>query len=114
MKDRDEAVNQVDSETSDSEDEPKVFHEENLVIISSSEKISMMRWMYHLKNNWGRLMKENTRLLVLAGVHGKEDGTLGENEFEGKDNFVKDSEGQVEFLKSEFKRTSRKRKFSLM
>ena len=71
MKDRDEAVNQVDSETSDSEDEPKVFHEENLVIISSSEKISMMRWMYHLKNNWGRLMKENTRLLVLAGVHGK-------------------------------------------
>ena len=104
MKNSDEVEEQVDSETSDSDsdDEPKVFHEENLVIISSKEKISMNRWRIHLKKNWGRLMKENTRLLVLAGVHGKEDGALGENEVEGRDNFVKDSEGQVELLKREF------------
>ena len=48
-------------------------------------------------------MKENTRLLVLAGVHGKEDGVLGENEVKGKDNFVKDSEGQLEFLAEKFR-----------
>ena len=75
------------SETSDSDSDdepPKVFHEENLVIISSNEKINMMRWRSHLKENWERLMKENTRLLVLAGVHGKEDGRLGENEERGK------------------------------
>ena len=98
-------VKQTDSETSDSnsdDEPPKVFHEESLVIVSSNEKISMMKWRGHLKENWERLMKENTRLLVLAGVHGKEDGRLGENEVEGKDNFVKDSEGQIEFLREKF------------
>ena len=44
-------------------------------------------------------MKENTRLLVLAGVHSKEDGALGANEVEGRDNFVKDSELKVKGLK---------------
>ena len=98
---------------SDSDDEPpKVFHEENLVIISSNERINMMRWRSHLKKNWERLMKENTRLLVLAGVHGKEDGRLGENEVEGKDNFVKDSEGQVEFLKEKFENDIQKKNIS--
>ena len=51
--------NQSDLETtdSDSDDEPpKVFHEENLVIISSNEKISMVKWRGHLKNNWEKLM----------------------------------------------------------
>ena len=37
-------------------------------------------------------MKENTRLLVLAGVHGKEGGELG---VKGKDNFVEDSERRL-------------------
>ena len=48
-------------------------------------------------------MKENTRLLVLAGVHGKEDGELGGNEVKGKDNFVEDSERQVGRLTKKFK-----------
>ena len=73
------------------------------MIVSSNEKISMMKWRGHLKENWERLMKENTRLLVLAGVHGKKDGVLGENEVKGKEDFVKDSEGQVKYLKKEFK-----------
>ena len=108
-------VKQPVSETSDSDSEdepPKVFHEENLVIISSNEKINMMRGRSHLKENWERLMKENTRLLVLAGVHGKEDGRLGENGVEGKDNFVKDSEGQVEFLKDKFGNDIQKKNIS--
>ena len=106
MNDGQEVENQVDSDTSDSDsdEEPKIFHEENLVIISSNEKISMNRWRIHLKNNWERLMKENTRLLVLAGVHGEKDGRLGANEVEGRDNFVKDSEGQLELLKKDFTR----------
>ena len=45
----------------------------------------------------------NTRLLVLAGVHGKEDGELGGNEVKGKDNFVEDSERQVGRLTKKFK-----------
>ena len=55
--------NEEETSDSDSDEEPKVFHEENLVIISSNEKISMNRWRIHLKNNWERLMKENTQLL---------------------------------------------------
>ena len=53
--------------------------------------------------NWDRLMKENMRLLVLAGVHGKEDGELGGNEVKGKDNFVEDSEGHVGRLTKKLK-----------
>ena len=93
-----------DSTESDSEDEePKVFQEENLVIISSKEPINMLQWSEHLEENWSRLMKENTRLLVLAGVHGKEDGELGGNEVKGKDNFVEDSERQVGRLTMKFR-----------
>ena len=55
--------NQVDSETSDSDsdEEPKVFHEEDLVIISSNEKISMTKWRSDLKHDWERLMKEKEK-----------------------------------------------------
>ena len=63
----------------------------------------MLQWSEHLEENWSRLMKENTRLLVLAGVHGKKDGELGGNEVKGKDNFVEDSERQVERLTKKFK-----------
>ena len=53
LKNHDKVQNQLDSETSDSDsdDEPEVFHEENLVIISSNEKINMMRWSSHLRKN---------------------------------------------------------------
>ena len=87
---------------SDSESEPEVFHNEKLVIISSNEKISMFTWSVYLRKNWDRLMKENTRLLVLAGVHGNMDGRLGKNEDKERDNFVKDSEGQIQFLMDKF------------
>ena len=87
---------------SDSESEPEVFHNEKLVIISSNEKISMFTWSVYLSKNWDRLMKENTRLLVLAGVHGNMDGRLGKNEDKERDNFVKDSEGQIQFLMDKF------------
>merc|ERR1719367_2667016 len=44
------------------------------------------------------VMKENTRLLVLTGVHGQQSGELG-----GKDNgFVRDSRGQIELLKGKY------------
>ena len=40
-------------------------------------------------------MHENTRLLVLAGVHGTEDGRLGNRE----DTFVTGCEAQIELLR---------------
>merc|ERR1719367_1456455 len=44
------------------------------------------------------VMKENTRLLVLTGVHGQQSGEIG-----GKDNgFVRDSRGQIRKLEGKF------------
>ena len=42
-----------------------------------------------------QVMKENTRLLVLTGVHGRQSGKLGDDE----SGFVRDSRGQIELLK---------------
>ena len=87
---------------SDIESEPEIFHNENLVIISSSEKINMMQWKDYVHDNWDRLIKENSRLLVLAGVHGGEDGRLGRNEDRGKEAFVETSIRQIKLLKGDF------------
>lgn len=41
-------------------------------------------------------------MLVLAGIHGVEDGSIGRNEDKDEDGFVEDSKGQVRFLKRKF------------
>ena len=87
---------------SDIESEPEIFHDENLVIISSSEKINMMQWKDYVHDNWDRLIRENSRLLVLAGVHGGEDGRLGRNEDKVKEAFVETSLRQIKLLKRDF------------
>ena len=76
-----------------------LFAEEKRVIISSKDRISMRQWRTHLMSNWERLMPENTRLLVLAGIHGQEDGRLGDREEPDKAGFVEDCQKQVEILK---------------
>ena len=83
MEEQGESYTTVDSETSESDSDDEVFHEEELVVISSTDKINMLQWSEHLEENWDRLIKESTRLLVLAGVHGREDGELGGNETKG-------------------------------
>ena len=77
---------------------PEAFAQENFVVISSTIPITMRKWRLHLEKNWDTLMKENTRLLVLAGVHGDEDGQLGPNEDKEKEAFVCNSEGQIGVL----------------
>ena len=90
-----------DSE-SDSDIEPETFHHENLVIITSTMEINMMQWKMYIEENWERLMTENTRLLILAGVHGRQSGSLGANEDKVKEAFVETSLRQTELLKKEF------------
>ena len=46
------------------------FATENLVIISSKHPIQMIQWRAHLAAQWEEVMKENTRLLVVAGPMG--------------------------------------------
>ena len=113
MEEQGESYTTVDSETSESDSDDEVFHEEELVVISSTDKINMLQWSEHLEENWDRLIKESTRLLVLAGVHGREDGELGGNETKGKDNFVEDSERQLGRLRKKFKDNIQRRNIEL-
>ena len=69
------------------------------MIISARDRITMRQWRTHLAGAWERLMPENTRLLVLAGIHGQEDGRLGDREDPDEDAFVKDCHKQVNILK---------------
>ena len=46
-----------------------LFAVEKDVIISAKDRITMRQWRTHLMSDWERLMPENTRLLVLAGIH---------------------------------------------
>ena len=71
---------------------------EKYVIISASDRITMRQWRTHLASDWEKLMPENTRLLMLAGIHGQEDGRLGDREDPDEDDFVKDCHKQVEIL----------------
>ena len=68
------------------------------VVISSTERITMPKWKKYLASHWDRLMPENTRLLVFAGIHGLEDGRLGGREDRRKDGFVEDSWSQLGVL----------------
>ena len=76
-----------------------LFAVEKYVIISSKDRITMRQWRTHLACDWERLMPENTRLLVLAGIHGQDDGKLGDREDSDEDGFVKDCQKQVNILK---------------
>ena len=68
------------------------------VVISTTERIDMRTWRKYLASHWDRLMPENTRLLVLAGIHGMKDGRLGGREDRRKDGFVEDSWSLVSSL----------------
>ena len=74
------------------------FATENMVIITSTKPIQMLEWREHLLDHWEEVMKENTRLLVVSGTHGCQDGQLGDNETE-KEGFVKQSVRFVEGFK---------------
>ena len=73
------------------------FKDDHLVIITAKEKVTMPNWGDFILKEWDRLMKENTKLLVLAGVHGDEDGKVGSDD----KRFISHSEKQ----KGRFMRT---------
>ena len=50
------------------------------MIITANEAVAMFDWGDYILKEWDRLMKENTKLLVLAGVHGTEDGKVGSDD----------------------------------
>ena len=71
------------------------FEDEHLVIITANEEVAMFHWGDYILKDWDRLMKENTKLLVLAGVHGKEDGGVASDD----EMFIRHSEKQIVRIK---------------
>ena len=58
----------------------EIYTSEDLVIITSSYENTAREWRMYLTKNWNRLVRENSRILILAGIHGSDDGELGEND----------------------------------
>ena len=77
-----------------------LFAVEKYVIISARDRIDMSQLKKQLVDDWERLMPENTRLLLLAGIHGLEDGSLGDREDQEKDGFVEDLQRVIGILKT--------------
>ena len=46
------------------------FHEENFVIITSTEEIDALQQRRYLERNWSKLVTSNARIPILTGIHG--------------------------------------------
>jgi hypothetical protein len=55
----------------------KFFTAEGLVIITSKDEVSAFQWRKYVEKNWDDLKQKNAVILILAGIHGKQDGKLG-------------------------------------
>ena len=49
---------------------------ESFVLHSSNSRISVLAWRMDIEKNWRKLMHQNTKLLVLTGIHGGAKGEL--------------------------------------
>ena len=58
----------------------KIYTAEHLVIITSNYENSAREWRTYLNERWNELVRNNSRILVLAGVHGTNQGKVGDND----------------------------------
>ncbi len=75
------------------------FTNNHMVVITSNMAISMFSWKYYLEKNWNSIMEPNTRLLILGGIHGGEDGSLGKVD----QNIENQTRHQIKRLKEDMK-----------
>ena len=78
----------------------RVFTTENCVILSSNIEIDSLQWQMHFRTKWNKLMRPNSKILVLAGIHGCKDGKLGSMD----EGLFGEYEHQIEFLKRKHKK----------
>ena len=83
----------------------KWFSTENCVILTSNIEIDSLQWQKHLRKEWSKLMRPNTKVLVLAGIHGCNDGEVGSVD----EGLWKEYQHQVEFLKKKYKEDIKKK-----
>ena len=84
----------------------KVFTTENFVIITSNIEIDSLQWQRHFRKNWNQLIRPNTKVLVLAGIHGCKDGELGSVD----EGLLREYEHQIQFLERKYKEDLKEKK----
>ena len=70
------------------------FSSEHLVVITSKTAIDVLQWRKYIIDNWTKVMRKNSKLLVLAGVHGDSEGKIGHKD----GGLFKDYQKAVKFL----------------
>ena len=77
----------------------RVFTTENYVIISTNTEIDSLQWQRHFRDKWDQLIRQNTKVLVLAGIHGCKDGEIGRVD----EGLLGEYKHQINFLKKKYK-----------
>ena len=73
----------------------KQFSAEKKVIITSNDEVHALAWRTYILENWNSLMQQkDTKVLVLAGIHGKKDGELGSPDVDLLDDYRR----QIKYL----------------
>ena len=72
----------------------KFFTAEGLEIITSKDEVSAFQWRKYIEKNWDDLKQKNAVMLILAGIHGKQDGKLGNPDL----GLLKDYQGQIDYF----------------
>ena len=71
------------------------FTEDRLVVITTTNYVSVREWRMYLLKHFERLTRENSRVYVLGGIHGNKDGTIGPSDEKRKNESIK----QLEIVK---------------
>ena len=69
------------------------------LVIASTDEIDVLDWKSYLLSKWDLLVKENFRIVLLSGIHGEDDGEIGESDWE----FHQEDEDAIEWLKGKSK-----------
>ena len=86
------------------------FTAEHLVIITSDDEIEAPQWRKYLITNWDKLTRKNAKLLILAGIHGGEEGEIGPSD----DGLLKDNIKQIKLLKRKFENEMKENNIDIM
>ena len=78
----------------------KFFTAEGLVIITSKDEVSAFQWRKYIEKNWDDLKQKNAVILILAGIHGKQDGKLGNPDL----GLLEDYQGQIDYFMGKSKK----------
>ena len=75
-------------------EDPPLFKEERLVIVTSTDAINMIDWRAYLDQNFDRLARQDSKILILGGIHGRKNGEIGRRD----ENWVRWNKLQIGWL----------------